>query len=101
MLGKNTGDKLSLGLWWDARKPDQDNAGVKQALAENKVTKILIGGQQNGIVDATLEKHRFIVDSGIEFSDGIHHMPIGAKAFDDLCVYIFVRDDIQLTFSNG
>jgi hypothetical protein len=74
---------------------------VEQTLTENKFAKILIGRQQNRMGLTALDKNGFIVCSGIDFSYRLNAVTVSAKAFDNLLVYIFVCDDIQLTFSKG
>lgn len=101
MLSKCPGEKLSLSLRRNTRKPNQHNAGVGQALTENKFAKILVCCQQDCISLTTLTEHYFIVDSRIEFSYKLDAVSIGAEAFDDLSIYAFFRDDIQLAFSKG
>jgi predicted sugar kinase len=74
---------------------------VDQSLTENEFTKVLIRCQQDGIGLTALAKHGFIVGSGLEFSYGLNIVAVSTKSFNDLHIYVFVSDDIQLTFSKG
>ena len=90
IVRKSPGDKLSLSTGLNTRETNEQNTGVDQALAENKLAKILIRCQQNRIGVTALGKDGLIIDSGFEFSYRLNVVAVGTKALDDLLIYIFV-----------
>lgn len=53
----------------------------------------LVGGDNAGA--------QLAVDESFQAVGGVPEVPVGAKAFDNLCVDALGYDDIQLTFSKG
>ena len=87
--------QVGFAVWMETREADEQHSRVKEPLAEDHLSEILVRSQQNPVGLAAAEENNFIVDTGVQLGDKQHFVSISAEPFDDLPVDALIRENLH------
>jgi hypothetical protein len=94
--------QVGLAVWTETREADEQDSSVKEMLAEDKPSEILVRGQQDCVCLPALAENRFVVDTRVEFGNKQDIVSVSAEPIDNLLVDVLIRDDFHpASFSTG
>jgi hypothetical protein len=99
MLVEGRRYQVGLEVWIEAREANEHDSRVKEMLAENKLSEILVRSQQDRVCLPAVAENGFVIDTRIEFGNKQDIVPVSAEPVDDLLVDAFVRDDFTPSLS--
>jgi len=84
-----------LLVWKQTFQSEKQHTRAHKVLAEYKVTKILVAGNQDGCVSICHRKYRNVVGLFGQFTDVIHRPSVAPKPHNDLTFDAFVGEKPQ------